>query len=58
MIAPVLFLLMIADIARGVSSSTRVSSSVNDTRVKRTIKVVFVDSVVLQADLTSISAGI
>ena len=37
-IAPVLFLLMISDIARGVSPSTRVSSFVDDTRMKRSIK--------------------
>ena len=36
-IAPVLFLLMIADISLGVSAATRVSSFVDDTRVKRGI---------------------
>ena len=35
--APVLFLLMIADIAHGVSPTTRVSSFVDDTRVKKSI---------------------
>ena len=36
-IAPVLFLLMIADISLGVAAATRVSSFVDDTRVKRGI---------------------
>ena len=53
-IAPVLFLLMISDIAREVSPSTRVSSFVDDTRVKRGIKDVATDCPVLQSDLQAI----
>ena len=49
MIAPVIFLLMIAEIAKGVSSPTRVLSFVDDTRVKRAIK-----EEALQADLNLI----
>ena len=37
MLGPILFLLHIADIARGVSPSTRTSSYVDDTRVSRSI---------------------
>ena len=53
-IAPVLFLLMISDIAREVSPSTRVSSFVDDTRVKRGIKDVATDCQALQSDLQAI----
>ena len=49
--APVLFLLMIADIAHGVSPLTRVSSFVDDTRVKRSIQDPAKDCQDLQADL-------
>ena len=52
--APVLFLLMIADIAQGVSPLTRVSSFVDDTRVKRCIKDPVTDCQDLQADLQTI----
>ena len=54
MIAPVLFLLMISVIAREVSPSTRVSSFVDDTRVKRGIKDVATDCLTLQSDLQAI----
>ena len=54
MVAPVLFLLMISDIAREVSPSTRVSSFVDDTRVKRGIKDVALDCMALQSDLQAI----
>ena len=53
-VAPVLFLLMISDIAREVSPSTRVSSFVDDTRVKRGIKDVALDCMALQSDLQAI----
>ena len=49
--APVLFLLMIADVAHGVSPLTRVSSSVDDRRVKRSIQDPAKDCQDLQADL-------
>ena len=52
--APVLFLLMIADIARGVSPDTGVSSFVDDTRVKRAISDNVADCSALQDDLQSI----
>ena len=51
---PVLFLLMIADFAVGVSPATRVSSFVDDTRVKRKIKDAEVDCPALQDDLQTI----
>ena len=53
-LAPVLFLLMIADIARGVSPGTGVSSFVDDTRVKRAISDQEADSSALQCDLNAI----
>ena len=53
-IAPALFLLMIADIARGVSPGTRVSSFVDDTRVKRAINDPDRDCAALQDDLQAI----
>jgi hypothetical protein len=57
-IAPVLFLLMIANIARGVASTqanqTRVSSFVDDTRVKKGIRDPTSDCTALQKDLQSI----
>ena len=49
--APILFLLMISDIAEGVSPNTRVSSFVDDTRVKRCIKDPNTDCQELQGDL-------
>lgn len=52
--APVLFLLMIADIAKGVSPSTRVSSFVDDTRVKKGISTPDTDCSTLQEDLQAI----
>jgi hypothetical protein len=52
--APVLFLHMIADIAQDVSPLTRVSSFVDDTRVKRCIKDPVSDCRDLQADLQTI----
>ena len=55
-IAPVLFLLMISDIARGVSPSTRVSSFVDDTRVKKGVTDENNDCQTLQADLQAIYA--
>ena len=55
-VAPVLFLLMISDIARGVSVETRVSSFVDDTRVKKGVTDVNSDCQTLQADLQAIYA--
>ena len=52
--APVLFLLMISDIARDVSPGTGVSSFVDDTRVKRAISNVTSDCSALQADMETI----
>ena len=52
--APVLFLLMISDIARGVSPDTAVSSFVDDTRVKRAISDEVVDCSALQTDIEAI----
>ena len=52
--APVLFLLMIADIAHGVSPLTRVSSFVDDTRLKRSIQDPAKDCQDLQADLQTV----
>ena len=52
-LGPVLFLIHIADIARGTSASTTTSSYVDDTRVIRSINGVG-DCQVLQQDLTSI----
>jgi ribonuclease P/MRP protein subunit RPP40 len=53
-LGPVLFLLDIADIARGVSSSTTTSSYVDDTRVSRSIVDMESDCQELQQDLASI----
>ena len=53
-LGPVLFLLHIADIARGVSSQTKVSSYVDDTRANRSIQHVETDCAQLQQDLSSI----
>ena len=53
-IAPVLFLLMILDIACGVSPATRVSSFVDDTRVQRGISDSDTDCPALQAELQAI----
>ena len=54
MLGPILFLLHIADIARGVSTSTRTSSYVDDTRVSRSISEPVQDCQSLQNDLASI----
>ena len=51
---PVLFLLHIADIARGVSTSTTTSSYVDDTRAVRSIVDITSDCQALQQDLASI----
>ena len=53
-LGPILFLIHIADIARGVSSSTIASSYVDDTRVCRSMKDVSNDCQQLQSDLSSI----
>ena len=53
-LGPVLFLLHIADIARGVSSGTRTSSYVDDTRVSKCIRDPDTDCQSLQEDLASI----
>ena len=53
-LGPILFLLHIADIARSVSSDTKTSSYVDDTRANRCIKDPAVDCEVLQQDLVSI----
>ena len=53
-LGPVLFLLHIADIARGVSASTTTSSYVDDTRASRSIVDKGSDCQTLQEDLTSI----
>jgi ribonuclease P/MRP protein subunit RPP40 len=53
-LGPILFLLHIADIARGVSPSTRTSSYVDDTRVSRSISEPASDCQSLQNDLASI----
>ena len=53
-LGPVLFLLHIADIARGVSTSTTTSSYVDDTRAVRSIVDITSDCQALQQDLASI----
>ena len=53
-LGPVLFLLHIADIARGVSTSTTTSSYVDDTRASRCISDPEIDCQTLQDDLASI----
>ena len=53
-LGPVLFLLHIADIARNVSTGTKTSSYVDDTRANRCIRDHKVDCEVLQEDLASI----
>ena len=53
-LGPILFLLHISDIDRGVSSGTSTSSYVDDTRVKRPIKNSEIDCNALQADLTAV----
>ena len=53
-LGPVLFLLHIADIARGVSSETKTSSYVDDTRANRCIRDADMDCQALQSDLASI----
>jgi hypothetical protein len=53
-LGPILFLLHIADIARGVSSTTRTSSYVDDTRVSKAICDASIDCQSLQEDLASI----
>ena len=53
-LGPVLFLLHIADIARGVSPLTKTSSYVDDTRANRCIKDQDTDCQLLQQDLASI----
>jgi ribonuclease P/MRP protein subunit RPP40 len=53
-LGPVLFLLHISDIARGVSAKTTTSSYVDDTRVNRCISDSDIDCQALQEDLTSI----
>ena len=53
-LGPVLFLLHISDIAKGVSASTKTSSYVDDTRATRSIKETQSDCHTLQQDLSSI----
>ena len=53
-LGPVLFLLHISDIAKGVSASTKTSSYVDDTRATRSIKNTQSDCHTLQQDLSSI----
>ena len=53
-LGPILFLIHIADIARGVSSSTTTSSYVDYTRVSRSMKDVRNDCQQLQNDLSTI----
>jgi ribonuclease P/MRP protein subunit RPP40 len=53
-LGPVLFLLHIADIARDVSTSTRTSFYVDDTRANRCIADPAVDCPALQEDLSCI----
>ena len=53
-LGPILFLLHIADIARGVSSTTRTSSYVDDTRVSKSVSDPVADCKSLQDDLASI----
>ena len=53
-LGPVLFLIHIADIARGVSPGTSTTSYVDDTRASRSIVDIQGDSQVLQQDLDSI----
>ena len=53
-LGPILFLLHIADIARGVSTSTRTSSYVDDTRVSKSISEAASGCQSLQNDLASI----
>ena len=53
-LGPVLFLLHISDIARGVSASTKTTSYVDDTRATRSIKNTQSDCQALQQDLCSI----
>ena len=54
MLGPILFLLHIADIDRGVSPTTRTSSYVDDTRVSKSICDPTTDCQSLQEDLASI----
>ena len=54
LLGPVLFLLHISDIARGVSAKTTTSSYVDDTRVNRCISDSDIDCQALQEDLASI----
>ena len=54
MLGPVLFLLHISCIAREVSTGTRITSYVDDTRASRSIADTEVDSSALQSDLESI----
>ena len=53
-LGPILFLLHIADIAKGVSTNTTLKSYVDDTRVQRMISDPNADCSPLQADLNSI----
>ena len=53
-LGPVLFLIHISDIARGVSQATTTSSFADDTRVRRSIKDPLTDCQSLQQDLQSI----
>ena len=53
-LGPILFLLHIADIAKGVSTNTTLKSYVDDTRVQRMISDPNADCSALQADLNSI----
>ena len=53
-LGPILFLLHIADIARGVSNTSRTSSYVDDTRVSKSIRDVASDCQSLQEDLASV----
>ena len=53
-LGPILFLLHIADIDRGVSTTTRTSSYVDDTRVSKSICHPSTDCQALQEDLASI----
>ena len=53
-LGPILFLIHISDIARGVSSTTSTSSYVDDTRVCRSMQNTDTDCQQLQDDLTSL----
>ena len=55
-LGPILFLIHISDIARGVSTSTTTTSYVDDTRVTRSMADTGSDCQVLQNDLASIYA--